>query len=703
MTATYTTDLEVVDESSVKHVFAIGSKGIHLQTRQWERADATTSFRIPLHPWRGGLDLDRIGGRPNTYAKGNCDASWEGELLFPPKINSVTLANAVLPSKEIEFDGKKFLVGGRYMYYYNPATNTATEDKDFGSGKAAVDAGVFNNQLVVAMGETEKIYTRSIGTNASGTANAAVTSTDTTLTDTRLAMTTDAYIGATVTCNGKTMVVTTNSATVFTGASWSGGGNPGNGNAWSVAGTWTQATDSTYAIALGQVAERLWRAETTNRISSCSTAPLTLASWTPASPNQYYCGDTTWPVHTIIEYGGIAWIGKGDGIYAPDPATRFKNQTPQARRQPNTNNARGAFVAARYLWVPTASGLLRISPGEAKPRGPEVTHRPDFRFWVRGGVEVGEAIYLLCSDSSATSNTCIIKMEKDTEGLSGHEYRYHEWASLGATTVGYFIGLTTAGTNPQLVAGFGNNMVYIVMGRGGGRDVDDANYSYGTAMTLETGVVVPESDMANVATLVGVQAVLDYSRTDESLSIAYAWDRISTGNSYTDLLTTAEGGGTAAITTSGGYEKVTRYAAAQNSGHFIEVKFTGALVSATAGKVRPSLREAWAFGYIHPKITDELVVPLTAEPDGTWVRGRKNGKSRKEMLRIWRDWQTRGVELTCKIADYEEGRTTRFLVRDVADAQVVDTIGRGQVDSQTTSEITVKLVRVDRAGAYATT
>jgi hypothetical protein len=73
----------------------------------------------------------------------------------------------------------------------------------------------------------------------SGTANAAVTTTNTTLTDTRLAMTVDAFIGETVTCNGKTLVVTANTATTFTGTAWSGGSNPGNGNAWSTSGDTT--------------------------------------------------------------------------------------------------------------------------------------------------------------------------------------------------------------------------------------------------------------------------------------------------------------------------------------------------------------------------------------------------------------------------------------------------------------------------------
>jgi fibronectin type 3 domain-containing protein len=67
----------------------------------------------------------------------------------------------------------------------------------------------------------------------SGTANAAVTTTTTTLTDTRLTMRVNEYVGIIITCNSKTMTVVNNTITTFIGASWSGGGTPGNGFAWS--------------------------------------------------------------------------------------------------------------------------------------------------------------------------------------------------------------------------------------------------------------------------------------------------------------------------------------------------------------------------------------------------------------------------------------------------------------------------------------
>jgi hypothetical protein len=68
----------------------------------------------------------------------------------------------------------------------------------------------------------------------SGTAYGTVHTTDTTLSDTRLLMTVNQYVGNIITCNGKTMTIASNNATTFTGASWSGGNNPGDHYAWSL-------------------------------------------------------------------------------------------------------------------------------------------------------------------------------------------------------------------------------------------------------------------------------------------------------------------------------------------------------------------------------------------------------------------------------------------------------------------------------------
>jgi hypothetical protein len=59
-----------------------------------------------------------------------------------------------------------------------------------------------------------------------------VSTTNTTLTDTRQTWTTNGWVGRTVQSVGKTIVVTSNTATTLTGVAWSGGGNPGNGNGY---------------------------------------------------------------------------------------------------------------------------------------------------------------------------------------------------------------------------------------------------------------------------------------------------------------------------------------------------------------------------------------------------------------------------------------------------------------------------------------
>lgn len=615
-----------VTDGSTSYRFALsptgrGGRGLTIQTRAWEPGDPQQAWRVPLHPWDAGLNSDRLTNK-RAYAKANADTSYNGLLLFPPAHNAVTLTNAVLPDKVAEFNSLMFMRSGRYAYYFDPSANTATEDEDLGLGNAITDIEVFNGELVVAMGESVKLYTRN------------------------------------------------------------------------TAGTWTQATGNTFATALGVVGSRLWRSESTNKVSSATTAPRTLTSWTPASPNQYTVGDSTYAVNTIIDYGGVPWVGKADGMYSPDPASRFINQTPQLRKYPHTDNCKGAFVAQGFLFVPSSAGLIRIKPGQSKIIGPELVGRPGYRFWVRGGVEFGGVIWLLCTDEGAVDNTFICKMVRDDEGLSGREYRFYEWCRLGATTKGYFIGVSTKGTNPELVVGFGNNMKYIKLGRGGGRDIDDSNYAYSTSMELETGKVMPSADLGVVSVLQGVTTVLDYSAAGESLSVSY---KVDGDGAYSDLLTTSEGGGTAAISSTTNFQAVTRYAPTTAIGQFFEFKFTGTLTSAS-GTNRPEILEAWAFGYSRPKVTDVISMAIHAGPGTAAVNGIPNGQSAEETIRLFRNWMESSTVLTVEIPEYEMGRTTRFLVTNVEVAEQEATIG--QQHPTTASRVMVALTRVDYANAF---
>ena len=374
--------LEITDIDSTVYNFEIfkqgdnQQRGVSIATKEWELGDPIDYWKEPLFPFDGGLRQDRLPRvasiskdhtRSRTYAKANIDASNEGVLVPPPSITTKTLNQ--ISQEQVTFGNLQLFRCGRYIYSVN-RSGTVALDKDFGVGNSAVTMVVFNNELIVGMGETVKIWSRTFS------------------------------------------------------------------------GTWTQASNSTFAIALGVVGNKLWRAESTNKMSNCITGPLTLANWTPASPNQYAAGDTTYAVNTIIDYGGVPVALKADGAYFPDSKSDFYNQAPQMVKWPHLDNGKGAFVAQGYLWVPTVIGLLRISPGESVILGPEKSNRPDFRFWVRGGVEWGESIYLLVTDETQQSETFICKMSKDKYGITqGQEYIYHEWCRLGSVDKGYSIGI----------------------------------------------------------------------------------------------------------------------------------------------------------------------------------------------------------------------------------------------------------------------
>ena len=379
--------IEITDTDSTIYNYEIfkrgdnQQRGVSISTKEWEIGDPISYWKEPLFPFDGGLRQDRLPRvasispehtRSRTYAKGNVDATNDGVLVPPPLFESLQFPNSAESlGPPVIFDNLEFFLCGRYIITVD-RSGVVTTDKDFGSGNTGVSMAVFNNQLIVGMGESVKLWYRD------------------------------------------------------------------------TSAVWTQATDATYAIALGVVGNKLWRAESTNKLSNCITAPQTLASWTPASPNQYAAGDTTYAIHTIIDYGGVPWVLKADGAYAPDPKSDFFNQAPQMSKWPHSDNGKGAFTAQGYLWIPTIIGLLRVSPGESLIRGPEKSNRPDFRYWVRGGVEWGESIYLLVTDETSTSETFICKMSKDRYGLTqGQEYIYQEWCRLGSIDKGYSIGINT--------------------------------------------------------------------------------------------------------------------------------------------------------------------------------------------------------------------------------------------------------------------
>lgn len=598
-----------------------GSAQFSIDTRPWEPGDPKTRFRVPLFPLDTGLFENKLANR-RGYQSSNADASWKNLLLFPPKINDISITTGTGATKYVQYNSAAYFICGRYMWKVSSALSP-TQVKDFGVGKAATDMAVFNDEIVIAMGESEKIYT--------------MDSTD----------------------------------------------------------TFTQATDNTYAVSLGVSGKYLWRCESINRISNCLSSPRTLTSWAPSTDgNKYKVGSTTFTSNGIVDYGGTPYVPKPEGLFSADGLTNFTNQAPQMAQYVYTDNGKGTFTAQGYLFCPTVQGLLRIRLGESAIKGPEVTGRPGYRWIVRGGVEFGDAIYLLCEDLAGASAPAIIKMMRDTMGGSQREYIYHEIAR--PASAGRCIGVFTAPTNPVLIFGNGTSVSYITLGRGAGRMIDDANYTFGTSMTIDSGEISPADDLTVISTLVGVSVLCNLPTQGDQLTVQAAFDN----DAYQDLLTTQDGGGTAAIDDTDGWEAPVRYARPGTTGQQLKLRLTGSTTASASGTTRPEIREAWAFGYMRPKVTDVLTVGLIVDSQARGHTGRPVGRGNQTTLNWLRQKMTSEEPLELQVDGYDASEVAHFLITDLRLTVPSRVLGPG-VSPATKRLATVTLTRIDYAGSYA--
>ena len=739
-------------------------RAIAFDSHPWQPGDPKQPFRVRLFPFDKGLSSDRLYANPRTYAKANADTSFRNLLLHPPRLKSLTLTNGSnqAGSKLVEFNNDLYDIGGRYVYrigLINLCTNgsfeadttdwttggnniisTSTEHAIRGSKSCSI---TYQDNLTLAsyavtLGEAVRylfkahifiptswdggaIQITAIGFTGGTSAGATTTTTEGSWVSIEVYMTPDAgdLVGtlvidaASAPTAGQAIYIDDVEIHILSEDKDLGAGNAAvdactfnnvlvvamgeTTNIWQrTTTTWSQSAGSVFAIALGVVDAKLCRIETNNEFSNCLTTPLTLANWTPADPNEYLVGDTTYACNTIVDFMGGTWVGAQNGMFAIDPTYLFHNQTPQLYKYPHVDNCKGTFVAHGSLWVPSAAGLIWIRGNTSIPRGPEVVGRQDFIFWVRGGVEWGGDIYLLCTDQQDRSATSIIKMSRDSNDPT--QYNYYEWCRLTDSTDGYAITLTSKDSRPRLFIKFGANLRVIDLGRGGGAYIDDPNYSYGTAMVLETGKVLPGNDLSVVHVLQGVETVLRYSSTGESLSLEYRQDARGDSTGYSSLLTTQEGGGTAAISTTN-YQSVIRYAPSTAVGQFLEIKFTSTLVEAT-GTNRPEIIDAFAFGYLRPLVTDRLVVALVDDGRTVTGLGMGSGQSSMSMHTLFRNWFNSSTVLELQIADYEESKTTRFLVTDVQQTEVESGVGIGPM-ADPTKVLVVTMIRVPFGPDYA--
>lgn len=456
----------------------------------------------------------------------------------------------------------------------------------------------------------------------------------------------------------------------------------------------SQASDNTYAGKLAVVGSNLWRSTSTTAVSSCLTTPLTLSNW----GTSYTVGDTTGDINVLIDYEGALWVGKYDGFYTPDVNTDFWNQTPQLLQWPDSTNCTGAFVAKGYLWCPAICGLIRIRVGEAIILGPEKAQKRNYYYKVTNGIEWGEFIYLT-TYNQATDSCALIKMSEDINNTTnGNKYIYHEILRLDSQNADFYrigVNINTQST-PCFLICLQGGVRYIDMGYSTGRTIDDNNYYYGSAWSFQSGAIRPTNDLSVVTGLIGVEIVCDQNATESIDTVQY---KVEEG-SFTNMLTTQEGGGTMAITNTSGYATVTRYAAANVTGQYFDFYFAGSLLTDQYGTNRPEIREIYAFGYKVSKTTDIINMKILAEPMAIVRNGLHQGLSAGEITRLFRAWKNAGTVLTFELPDYEESRTTRGRIVAVDYEEINNPQGTSGMDS-THGVVSISLVRDDFANAYA--
>lgn len=612
----------------------IGGKLYNIQTRDWEPADGSLPWRLALHPFSNGLAPNRInaavtmGGelrnRPSmSYAKGNVDSAHSTFATFPPAYT--TLSSTIVASLYLStllqlyydgaaygtvtymgaasagaspfsdavrsFNGKAYFAGGQYLFSVNSSL-ALTLIKDFGAGNTIADIEVFNDELVVAMGETVKLWTM-------------------------------------------------DTSEVF-----------------------TQATDNTYAIALGRTNELLWRAETKNLISNCITAPRTLTSWTPVSPNQYSAGDKSYSITDLKEYGGSILAIRPDGIFLADGNTDFHNQTPDLLTYPDSENGQGSATGWGYFWIPSVVGLIRMQIGEAVVVGPELSERPGFRFRVRAVVPWQNAMYLICTDEEESAETFICKMTRDTANAN-NPYAYHEWMRMGTTDKGYVIIVYTGATNPTLIAGRGLGLSLTTLGRGSGQDIDDSLYPYGTSLVIEPGLVVASSDLGIEIDLIGVK-VVGKQVVDGTITVQHDMDNTGV---WKNLESNIDGAGTVPIQDEGAFA-ATRYAQPNTTGHMLYLRILGTMPTGKLGEDRTEIYEIWAWGNSHPDTTDIITIDIYSDTKAR-IRGLMQGRRKnKNNFRMLRDWCYSSKVIELKLPEYDSGERVRVIILSVADSNI---------------------------------
>lgn len=641
------------DGSAWRYEIASTDEGRKFSTKTipWEPSMPTTPWVKQLFPFDAGLARTKdLNPRGLSLQPQNPTDTFLPEFVLPgPATPSLTLTNATTQVLKwiYAYDSSGYAMFGICGRYLVrvDAITKAVTSQDLGAGNVASDLVQINGEIIICFSNNTPIRRRS----AAG------------------ALTSGSKFA-------KSIVVVRNQI-------WAVGTNASINN------------DLSYILALGD-------ANAANL--------LTTGNWTTNNP-PYVVGDTSYQCYQLYDVAGTLGGCRPDGLYMPDPETKFLNVTPSIQRVPDASGftGYGCFYALGEFWVPWQRGLLRVSPGNAVDEGPGTAYLPHVGLRVRGGLEWDRMMYILCTDER-DSSTYVFKMIPDRWDIADGQFIFQPVAYVAANTThfGRAIGMASPSTaNPWLVYGGGSAATaasYILLGRGAGRDVDDPLYVTRSGVSyLTTGIFAPAMDASMVATLIGTQVyIADTLGATTPVEIYYdaALNQMPGDNAST-LMATEAGGLIGEITESG---QSIRYAEQNAQGRFFNMK--AALTS--TGTLNPALMSWTAFGYLNPLTTDEITVQVECQ-DGWSQFGQqdRSNHSGEEMVDKLRYWNSKGVTLAGQIEGYastlrDDNRPLYFMVREVGAEYAVAKSGAGPDTDSIVNVVDVKLVRVDMSGEY---
>jgi hypothetical protein len=629
-------------------------RAFRTKTIPWEDSMPTTPWVKNLFPFDAGASRTKdTNKRGLQLAAQNPTDTFLPEFILPgPANTALTLTNATQQVLKWIYakdtaGNAMFGICGRYLIRVDAITK-AVGSQDLGSSRVASDVVQINGDLIICFSSSHFIQRR----NPGGTLSAS----------------TDKY--------AKSIVIVRDQI-------------------WSV-GT-SAALNNTLSYIRGLNA-------------TDATALLTAANWTTSSP-AYVVGDGTYQCYQLYDVAGTLAGGRPDGIFMPDPETKFLNVTPQIARSPDAGlfTGYGCWMAFGELWVPYQRGVLRVSPGNATDEGPGTAYLPGLGLRVVGGIEWDRMMYIAAVDWR-TYNGYILKMIPDKRDIADGQWIFQPVAYISGNSTHFVraIGMASPATaNPFLVYGGGSAATaasYITLGRGPGRDVDDSAYLTRTGVSyLTTGMFSPGLDASQIATLVGSQVWVGATdeTTDTSPVIVYynSADSQMPGNGATTAMATEAGGGTTSIVDSG---LSTRYAAANTQGKFFNMK----LGLTSTGTLMPAVLGWTAFGYLNPAITDEITMQVEVR-DANVTMGQFDmaGYTAEQMTNKLRDWCNRGFSLAGQLEGYatdlrDDNRNVRFMVRSVGEEHSIVRSAAGTNVTESVNVVDLVLVRVDMSGEY---